>query len=199
MRSVEPGLLPDLRCPSKNPVFEKSILADPERKPYNDGEFFSHYKLRMMHMIIRLLLPLVIALSWFGVAEARMYRWVDEDGTTVYSQSPPASGEAAEIKINTSTTPPGNNAETDAPATSGSPSQTDTQQPAEGPSKEEIAESDRIKSESCASARHNLDLYSNLGNRLVKTPDGLYKRLTEEERQQKIADSKTQIGEFCGK
>ncbi len=181
------------------PVFEKSILADPERKPYNDDELFSHYKLGMMRMIIRILLPVVLAISWIGVADARMYRWIDEDGTTVYSQSPPASGEAAEIKINTSTAPTGNKAEDETPAASDNPSQADTQQPAEGPSKAEIAESNRIKSENCASARHNLDLYSNLGNRLVKTPDGLYKRLTEEERQQKIADSKTQIGEFCGK
>lgn len=149
-------------------------------------------------MIIRILLPLILAISWLGVAEARMYRWVDEDGTTVYSQSPPPSGEAAEIKINTAPPSPASQTATDTAPDSASPES--AQNPAaEGPSKEEIAESNRIKAENCAAARSNLDLYTNLGNKLLKTPDGLYKRLTEEERQQKMEESKALIGEFCDK
>lgn len=154
-------------------------------------------------MIIRILLPLILAISWLGVAEARMYRWVDEDGTTVYSQSPPPSGEAAEIKLNTAPPSPLQPSPASQTATDTAPdgaSPESAQNPAaEGPSKEEIAESNRIKAENCAAARSNLDLYTNLGNKLVKTPDGLYKRLTEEERQQKMEESKALIGEFCGK
>lgn len=147
-------------------------------------------------MVIRILLPLVLAISWTGITEARMYRWVDEDGTTVYSQSPPASGEAAEIKINTSTSAPPKSATINGPDT---PAPESAEKPSDGPSKEEIAESNRIKSENCKAARHNLDMYTNLGNKLVKTPDGLYKRLTEEERQQSIRDSQALIEEFCDK
>lgn len=152
-----------------------------------------------MRMIIRTLLPLMLAISWTGAADARMYRWVDENGTTVYSQSPPASGEAAEVKINTSTSTPRKQPATDVATQSSDPSQESAGKPANGPSKEEIAESNKIKSENCAAAQHNLNLYTSLGNKLVKTPDGLYKRLTEEERQQKIEQSKAQISEFCDK
>jgi len=144
-------------------------------------------------MVIRTLLPLVLAISWIGAADARMYRWVDENGTTVYSQSPPASGEAAEVKVNTSTSTPRQE-----PATGRSTqSPESTKKPAAGPSKAEIAASNKIKSDNCTAARHNVNLYTNLGNRLVKTPDGLYKRLTEEERQQRIEQSQAQITEFC--
>ena len=148
-------------------------------------------------MIIRILLPLVLSISWIGAADARMYRWVDESGTTVYSQSPPVSSEATEVKINTSTSAQANQPASDAQTQADDPAATTTEKPADGPSKQQIAESNKIKSENCASARHNLDMYTNLGNRLVKTPDGLYKRLTEEERQQKIEESKAQITEFC--
>ena len=148
-------------------------------------------------MVIRTLLPLLLAITWIGAAEARMYRWIDEDGTTVYSQSPPASGEAAEIKINTSTSAPPKESVTGESSQPDSQTRESPEKPADGPSKEEIAASNKIKSENCTAARYNLNLDTNLGNRLVKTPDGLYKRLTEEERQQKIEESRKQVGEFC--
>ncbi|WP_428603431.1 DUF4124 domain-containing protein [Sedimenticola sp.] len=144
-------------------------------------------------MIIRLLLPLLLAISCIGVAEARMYRWVDENGTTVYSQSPPPSGKAAEIKVHVAPPAP---PKSDATRT---PNADEAKPEADSPSKEEIAASNKIKSENCTAARYNLNLYTNLGKKLVKTPDGLYKRLTEEERQQKIKDSQNQIKEFCDK
>lgn len=145
-------------------------------------------------MVIRLLLPLLLVVFWTGAADARMYRWVDENGTTVYSQSPPPSGKATEIKVQTATpTPPDN-----APATQAeSETQAAPEKTASGPSKEQIEESNRIKKENCAAARKNLDIYTNLGNRLIRTPDGLYQRLTEEERQEKIKESQAQIDEFC--
>ncbi len=84
-------------------------------------------------MIIRTLLPLVLAISWTGAADARMYRWVDENGTTVYSQSPPASGEAAEVKINTST--PRKQPATDVATQSGDSSRESAEKQANGPAR----------------------------------------------------------------
>lgn len=147
-------------------------------------------------MVIRTVAFMILTVFWLGSAEARMYRWVDEDGVTVYSQSPPATGEAQEVKVHASTASPAPAATGDAngPANSDAPSATDQDQ---GPSKDEIAESNRIKEENCQAARHNLNLYQNLGNKLVKTPDGLYQRLTEEERQEKIQESQRLMDEYC--
>lgn len=145
-------------------------------------------------MVIRTASILALALFFTSAAEARMYRWVDDNGMTVYSQSPPPSGEATEIKVNTSTAAPSQK-----PATDSSP-KAETAAPekkAAGPTQAEIDESNRIKAENCKAATSNLKLYENLGNKLVKTPDGLYKRLTEEERQQKIQESKDVMSEFC--
>ena len=143
-------------------------------------------------MVIRTVVFMLLTALWLGSAEARVYRWVDENGVTVYSQSPPATGQAEEVKVHTSTAAP-------APQSPENPD-TDTGNdaaPEAGPSKEEIAESNRIKAENCQAARHNLDMYRNLGNKLVKTPDGLYKRLSEEERQAKIQESQRLMDEYC--
>ncbi|MCW8907992.1 MAG: DUF4124 domain-containing protein [Sedimenticola sp.] len=145
-------------------------------------------------MFIRTVVFMLFTVLWLGSAEARMYRWVDENGVTVYSQSPPATGQAEEVKVHTSTAAPAPQApKPENPGTeSDNGAATD-----DGPSKEEIAESSRIKAENCQAARHNLDLYTNLGNKLVKTPDGLYKRLSEEERQEKIRESQRLMDEYC--
>ncbi|MCW8889481.1 MAG: DUF4124 domain-containing protein [Sedimenticola sp.] len=145
-------------------------------------------------MVIRTASILTLALLFTSAAEARMYRWVDDNGMTVYSQSPPPSGEATEIKVNTSTAAPDKKVADTPPEQAAKPEAKPT-----GPTKAEIEESNRIKAENCKAATSNLALYENLGNKLVKTPDGLYKRLTEEERQQKIQESKDVMSEFCEK
>jgi hypothetical protein len=145
-------------------------------------------------MVIRTASLLGLALLLVGSAEARMYRWVDDSGMTVYSQSPPPSGEATEIKVNTSTAAPPQK-----PSTDGQAKEAAAPEKPAGPTKAEIEESNKIKADNCKAATSNLSLYENLGNKLVKTPDGLYKRLTEEERQQKIQESKKGIEEYCDK
>lgn len=145
-------------------------------------------------MVIRTASILGLALLLASSAEARMYRWVDDSGMTVYSQSPPPSGEATEININTSTAAP-----PPAPPTEGQAKEAAAPVKPSGPTRAEIEASNKIKAENCTAATSNLTLYENLGNRLVKTPDGLYKRLTEEERQEKILESKKGIEEYCDK
>ena len=132
-------------------------------------------------------------------AEAGMYRWVDDNGVTVYSQTPPASGNATEVKVQTGTPTPAA-----APAAAAQPTTTDqkadqTAAAPSGPTKEELAESEKIRKENCEAARHNLDIYQNLGRKMIKTPDGLYKRPNEEERQAMIKEAQEAIKEFCTK
>ena len=59
------------------------------------------------------------------------------------------------------------------------------------------SEDTQIRRENCEAAKHNLDLYTNLGRRVVKGPDGKYSRPSEEVRQQRIEEAKKNIEEFC--
>ncbi|MET0047235.1 MAG: DUF4124 domain-containing protein [Sedimenticola sp.] len=133
-------------------------------------------------------------------ASAQVYRWVDEDGVTIYSQTRPAGGgEVTEIKTATPRGPA---------AASSSPTERLDKQREQSDAAKEKAESDALKREyeaeqakarstNCQAARHNLQLYQTLGNKIVKRPDGTYKRYTETERQAKIAEMEKQIEQFC--
>ena len=144
-----------------------------------------------------LLLPLLATLIIITNADAKMYRWVDENGVTVYSQTPPPSGDATELNI--AAPKPASQPEAE-PTTSVEPTDA-TQEEKQATEDEEMAkkkaESDKIKAENCKAARHNLDVYTNIGNRLLKTPDGLYERLSDEEREKRIKQEEGRIKEFC--
>lgn len=142
------------------------------------------------------LLTCIIATSWLTatetIAEGKSYRWVDETGTTVYSQTRPTSGEATEIKTST------------ARATNASPKPDQkSPEPTQKSASERVTEAKKqaeisaILEQNCDNAKHNLNVYQNLGRKLVKMPDGSYDRPTEEERQKKIKDAEKQIEEFC--
>ena len=153
-------------------------------------------------MIKQSLILLTLISVSVGTVEAKMYRWTDENGVTVYSQAPPPSGKAKEIKPLPS---PKKEAEADkvepeiaednANNTNNDLAAEDTSE--EKPSKEEIAASNKIKQENCTAVKHNLQLYENLGQRVVKSKSGLYKRPTEEERQAEIAKNKELMKEYC--
>lgn len=151
-------------------------------------------------MLSRILLCLICFACFITTANARMYKWVDGDGVTQYSQSAPPSAGAKEIAP-----PPLPSAtrKLQKPANEDSASATEEiKENSDGkkaPSSKEIAASESIKKENCGLAKSNLDLYTNLGRKILKTPGGLYKRLTEEERQEKIKQSQAAVKEYCGK
>lgn len=123
-----------------------------------------------------------------------VYKW-DENGRTIYSQTPPPPGikfVIVEKKIKTSTSV--------ATADSASDGSTFEERQAERDQKkkeqEQLAESNKIKKENCAIARNNLDSLSSRGQVTIKEND-IYRKLSEEERQQRIQETKSQIDEFC--
>ncbi|MEE9357678.1 DUF4124 domain-containing protein [Candidatus Vondammii sp. HM_W22] len=142
------------------------------------------------------LLTCIIATSWLTVAETiaegKSYRWVDETGITVYSQARPTSGEATEIKISTSRA---TNASPEPDKKSPEPLQKSASERVKAAKKQ--ADISAILKQNCNNAKHNLNVYQNLGRKLVKMPDGSYDRPTEEERQEKIKNAEKQIEEFC--
>jgi hypothetical protein len=143
-------------------------------------------------MLIRRLVPVALVLFPL-VASAAMYKYVDEKGRTVYSQSPPPTGEVEVIKP---PPPPATAVEPDQQAAkpAGGEGEAGANDPEQA---KRQAESAKIKAESCDRARKALEMYQNAGNRLVKTADGLYERMTEEKRQQGLDAARKSIQEFC--
>jgi hypothetical protein len=127
-----------------------------------------------------------------------MYRWVDEDGVTHYTQTPPINEESTFIEAPKPPTKPSDEAWKEL---NEQRSKQQEAREAKAQKKEEqkkIAEDKKMKKQGCAAARKNLAiLQSGSPTRRTKTPSGEYVRLTEEEYQQKIDEARKDIEEFC--
>lgn len=138
---------------------------------------------------------LATCLSSAAVADV-VYKWTDTDGRTIYSQTPPPAGIDYVVVEQKYATPVTENSGSTSKSlsTSSSPSADNT-----GDSKtekERVAESENIKAENCEKARKNLTSLTSRGQVTIKEGD-LYRKLTEEERQEKITENQQMVDEFC--
>lgn len=148
-------------------------------------------------LLVRVLLGLAPCLPP-APALAEVYRWVGPDGVTVYSRRPPPDARASEIR--------------QAPAPSPEDAQRadervraivehdfdqrfDAERAAEEAAKQSAVQAQRQTN--CAAARKNLEALENLGTRMVRTPDGEYLRLSESDREARMAEARGQIGQNC--
>ena len=129
---------------------------------------------------------------------AAMFRSTDKDGVTAYTQFPPASGEPVEIEKQ-----PDPSAETVDAARERfrrEREQTfDELQAREEAAtlKEKEAADEAKRAENCAAARKNLAGFQNLGPRMIRTPDGRYLRLSQEEVKAEIEKAQGQVETLC--
>jgi len=128
---------------------------------------------------------------------AKTYRWVDENGVTVYSQKPPPSGPVTEIKP----PPPPAISPEEAQRKLDAQLQTleDAREDRELEKKETAekkAETERKKS-NCEAAQRNLAGLISRPHARTKGTDGEYSYITEEARQEKIKEAKEHIKENC--
>lgn len=131
------------------------------------------------------------------LASAQMYRYVDESGVTVYSQSPPPEGNSVRIDAAAG---PG-----DAEATAARERlrgqleseldrRLEEQQSAEASAR---AENATARAQACEAARGNLETLQSSQATRLKLPDGTTIRPTDEQRAGLIAETRAQIGELC--
>jgi len=120
-----------------------------------------------------------------GLAEAKVYRWVDENGKVVYSQSPPPESiEAKEIQVNA---PP--------PAT---PVEEKTENVVDEKVKGNPALDPALRKEYCKKGRQNLKvLEESDSDARFKTSDGQVVAFTAEERALKVKEAKAVIKAYC--
>lgn len=141
---------------------------------------------------------IAIALICFAAnGNAAAYKWTDSNGNTIYSQTPPPLGTPYELVDDASIA-----------ATSFGVASTSTQdieknldesQKAREERKAQeklVAESEQIKKDNCKQANTNLTALTSRGQVTIKE-NGLYRKLTEEERQERIQQAKTNIEEYC--
>lgn len=127
-----------------------------------------------------------------------MYRWVDENGVTVYSQSPPSSGNAVTLKE-----PAAPTSETTKAAREQLRSERerafdeDEDRRTAEAEKAKAAKEAEERAASCAAARENLERFENLGPRMIRTADGKVLRLSEDEVQTQVAKARKQVEAFC--
>lgn len=138
-----------------------------------------------------------ISLLLANTALAEMYRYLDEKGQVVYSQTPPPKGKATLIKP-----PPPPPSQAAKPADEDAKAEDQEGQPAdEAPKSAEEEtrdkESQRIKEQNCKQAREALKQYTDPKYGFVRTPDGRFEELTKERRIQGRKDTEQRIKEFC--
>jgi hypothetical protein len=136
-----------------------------------------------------------------GSAYAGMYRWVDEDGVTHYTQTPPINEESTLIEEPKPPTRSSDEAWKELNEQRLKREDIKEKQKLKAADEErqrKIAKNKEIRARNCEAAQKNLaNLESGPSNRLVKTASGEYKRLTEEDHQQMLEQARKDIEEFC--
>ncbi len=146
-----------------------------------------------------LIIILTLALSLTGqTVAAKMYKWVDENGVVQYTQSPPPAGRKATVVKKHS------HGVTDQQADENLRGLTDkaSNEQKDREFKKEYASADEQRAErlkkNCEIARENLRILQNAPRiRLQSDDGGDASFLTEEQKQQKVAEAQKQINNNC--
>ena len=131
-----------------------------------------------------------------GIVQAKVYKWVDENGVTQYTQYPPPKGDSTEVSV------------PDAPSASPDEQRKDLQNRLEAFNKrrderirqeqetaEQRAEREKLAAD-CQRVRDELATIRNNPRVLEETEDGPV-RMTEERRQERISLAEQQLKDFC--
>ncbi len=140
------------------------------------------------------------------VQAATYYTWVDEQGLTYYSATPPSGVDSSQVKtlqMNSGTKT--SRSSTFAPATTPAPTPTpntdqadsNAEEKADPAFKQQLADAEVTRKKNCETAKNN-KVQLTLKNRIrLLTDDGTYRILSEEEKQQEIRMAEEAIDTYC--
>ncbi len=132
-----------------------------------------------------------------GLAQAAMYKWVDENGVTQYTQYPPPN---RKVEVVAPPPPPAEDPQEAQKKLETLLQSQDEQHKAAATAEGEqtkTAEQAKLREQNCQTARNNLEKLTTGGRKRVIGPDGVASYLTEEDQQARIDTAKKQIEEFC--
>lgn len=152
-------------------------------------------------LIFTLRWAIALLVSWslmISPVSAKTYRWTDDSGNTVYSQTPPPDGRSREtVKA---PPPPAESPEAAQKKLQEQIDQLKGQREARQESKQK---SEQAKQEAaalardCETARNNLQTLRQGTRRLYRSHDGSVSRLSEEEKNTRIREAEAFIQEKC--
>ena len=147
---------------------------------------------RILHNILGLCLLFFVA----GNVYAAMYKWVDEEGNTHYSEKPPAG----DVEVKTIKPPPKVDTDAAVNAVEERKEAEAEQKESESKSAEEQAkkqqDADLMKA-NCETARKNLESITDNPRVFTRDEQGNRVRMGEDQRQASIDAAKKDIAEFC--
>lgn len=132
---------------------------------------------------------LLLALSAPALA-GQVYKWVDDKGVTHFGAQPPQGQEA--VQVNTTVAQPRLPA-----ALPSLPAQPDPQRAIDDKVKQEVAEQEAQRQKYCTDLRTNLAQLRNNPRLRVTEDNGESRRLNQEERQSRIAETEKAIEDGC--
>ncbi len=139
----------------------------------------------------------IVFICFAASVSAEAYKWKDPNGNVIYSQTPPPLGTPYELVDDASIA--ATSFGVASTSTKDIQKTLDTSQKARAEKKEQerlVAESEQIKKDNCAQAKTNLTALTSRGQVTIKEGD-LYRKITEEERQERIQQANNSIEEFC--
>jgi hypothetical protein len=131
-------------------------------------------------------------------AEAAIYKWVDENGQTVYSETPPPRGTSA-TRLKDAPPPPVDPNEAMNSLRSRADAFEKRQEERSNAENEtqQSAEREKQTRENCERLRKNLETLSNNPQVREKTGEDDYRVVPEEERQARIQETRERIQKEC--
>jgi hypothetical protein len=139
---------------------------------------------------------LLLASLLLGCASAacagQIYKWVDAQGITHFTAQPPQAGQASLVPPAKQPPSPPSVA---APATPAQDAES-TQADIDARVRKEVAAKEKERADYCVSVRTNLAQLRN-NPRLRMDVNGEMRRVSEDERQAKIAEAEKAIDEYC--
>lgn len=142
---------------------------------------------------ITLALALALAIVGQSAAAAGYYRWTDDDGQTHFSQNPPEN-RPSEF-VSRATGRPSSEPQTNAEPESSEKTETDTE--AENGDPEQLQALPEKDPERCKQARNLLQTLDGYARVRARQPDGSYRVLTEEEKNEQRERAEEAIDIHC--
>jgi len=147
-------------------------------------------------------LPALLLAGGLSAQAAQVYKWTDDKGVTHFSAQPPEGQKANEVDVKVAPQINGGSAPTyqmpngaQQPSVSNDLQQQELDRKVRAQVREEQA---RIQAY-CEQARQNLAQLRNNPRIQIQSGRGETRRLTEEEREQRAADTQLSIEQNCGK
>jgi hypothetical protein len=137
---------------------------------------------------------LAIAIAFAPLAGAELYKYVDKDGKTVYSDQPPSNVESQQLHVNTgvSSSPASSAVARDKALEKGREAERDKAKKAETD-----ANNAKLAEQKCAQAKQDYQAYQDGGKLFKYNKDGEREYLSDEEIEAKRVSSKADMDAAC--